>query len=284
MSSQLAMSDEDLRPTAAAVPSVRDAPIPAYDPIASFSSRIEQLDAVAPMTDRTRANVIRALASIHPEERRRFIAKYKERLENLHTYGPAKYADFACWAYRRVRVAEWLELDRTPPMDILDIGMGPGSFAMVAQSMGHRVLGTDVADEWYGELCGLAGVERLIAPVERGERYRPTDRRFDLITIMLPVFHRKRVRGRREYWAVEEWQQLLAGLQRDLLKTGGGIFILMPLDIDDEGNQTYSPLLEWARSRGATLDRAVPNYPISYILFRPVGGDTFAPTQETITD
>ncbi|MBV9527569.1 methyltransferase domain-containing protein [Sphingomonas sp.] len=249
----------------------------AHDAFASFPERIAQLQAVLPMEERTRANLERSLTGIDAQERERFLATHGERLQDLATFGPAKYADFTYWAHRSALVAEWLDLDRSPPLDILDIGMGSGSFAMVVQSMGHRVTGTDVADEWYDELCRLAGVRRVVAPVERGADYRPVEDRFDLITIMLPVFHRRRVDGRREYWAVEDWRRFLAGLQRDLLKPGGAIFILMPLDKNDEGEESYSPVLAWAEARGATLGRTHPSQPIAHILWRPVEAETFAP-------
>ncbi|MBV9529341.1 class I SAM-dependent methyltransferase [Sphingomonas sp.] len=249
---------------------------PECDALAPFEERITQLNAISPMSPRSLANLRRALASIDPDERERFIAENRERLADVRTQGPAKYADFAYWADRSVAIAEWLDLDHAPPMDILDVGMGSGSFAMVAQSMGHRVLGTDVANPWYGQLCRLAGVERLVAPVERGQTYRPVDRRFDLITIMLPVFHRKPNAGRRPiYWTVEDWRSLLEGMQRDLLKSGGSIFILMPLEQNDDGTQSYSPLVEWAGRRGARLDRRSPGEPISRILFSGVTAETF---------
>jgi methyltransferase family protein len=251
---------------------------PAFDAFASFQTRIDELDAEAPMSPRTKANLRRSLATIDPAARDAFLAEHEDRLQDIRTQGPAKYADFAYWAQRSTLVAEWLDLDTSPPLDILDIGMGSGSFAMVAQSMGHRVVGTDVVNPWYDELCRLAGVKRIVAPVGRGEAYQPPlEGRFDLITIMLPVFHRTRViGGRPDYWSVEDWRALLRGLQRDLLKPEGSIFILMPLEQNEDGEQTYSPVVRWAESRGAILDRR-PGVPISRIYFHPVLPDTFAP-------
>jgi SAM-dependent methyltransferase len=227
------------------------------------------------MSERRRTNLERALASVDPEARAAFIEKHRDKLEDIETLAAVKYADLGYWALRNVLLAEWLDLDRSPPLDVLDIGTGSGNFCMVVQSMGHRALGTDVADEWYDELCKVTGVERLVAPVVRGERYAPVDRRFDLITIMLPAFHRKRVNGKREYWSVEDWRQFLLGLVQDLLNPGGRIFILLPLDKDDEGKLSYSPLVEWARERGARLDRTYPRGPVRHILFAPATEETF---------
>jgi len=246
-----------------------------HDALCSLEERVEQLHNEWPLTDRNRRNLIRALESMDLGAREAFISKYAGRLEKVDAVNSLKYSDFAYWARRNVVIAEWLHLDNSRPLDILDIGAGPGSFGMVASSMGHRVIGTDVADDWYNELCKVTGAARLVAPVIRGERYKPVDARFDLITIMLPVFHRKRVAGKREYWSVEDWRLFLLGLAEDLLQPNGQIFILMPLDKDDSGNLSYSPLLEWSRQRGAQIDRTFPNKPVKHIHFQRAAAETF---------
>lgn len=259
-----------------------DASARRHDALCPLPERIAQLQQLHAMSDRTRANLVRALATIDPVAREGFIGKYRNRLENIETLAAVKYADFGYWAHRNVLFAEWLDLDRSRPLDILDIGAGSGSFGMVAQSMGHRVVGTDTADDWYDELCKLTKVERLVAPVVRGQGYSPVDRQFDLITIMLPVFHRRRVNGKREYWPVEDWRLFLLDLVRNSLKRNGRIFILMPLDKDDEARLSYSPLVEWARDRGARLDRTLPNAPVRHILFDPATEETFGETAPEI--
>jgi len=247
-----------------------------HDALCSPEEPVKQLDRDWPLTDRTRRNLTRALQSMDLVAREAFVRKHRDRLENIDTLNSLKYSDFAYWARRNAVIAEWLDLDNSHPLDILDIGAGPGSFAMVVQSMGHRVIGTDVADDWYDELCKVTRATRLVAPVVRGERYKPLNARFDLITIMLPVFHRKRVAGKREYWSIEDWRLFLLGLVEDLLRPNGRIFILMPLDKDDGENLSYSPLLEWSRERGALVDRTFPNKPVRHILFPRVTEQTFA--------
>lgn len=246
-----------------------------HDALCSFADRVRQLEARAPLPERTRANLVRSLESIDPAEREAFLDKYRDQLQDIETLASIKYADLGYWAHRNVLLAEWLDLDHSVPLDILDIGAGSGNFGMVAQSMGHRVVGTDVDDPWYDELCKLTGVKRIVAPVMRGERYAPVDQKFDLVTIMLPAFHRRTVKGKREYWSVEDWRQFLLGLVRDLLKPNGRVFILMPLDKDDHGNLSYSPLVNWARERGARLDRTTPKGPVRHVLFDPANEEVF---------
>jgi SAM-dependent methyltransferase len=246
-----------------------------HDALCSLEERLDQLQSDWPLTERTRKNLIRALGSLDLGAREALIRKYRAQIENLDQFNSLKYSDFCYWARRDVLIAEWLELDNSSPLDILDIGAGPGSFGMVAQSMGHRVIGTDVADAWYDELCKVTRVTRLVAPVVQGARYKPVDARFDLITIMLPVFHRKRVAGKREYWSVEDWRLFLLGLVEDLLQPNGQIFILMPFDKDESGNLSYSPLLEWSRERGARVESAFPDKPVNHIHFQRTTEMTF---------
>jgi len=255
-----------------------------HDALCSFEERIEQLERQNPMSDRTRTNLQRALDSIDTDKRKAFLEKHAEKLDDIETVSSLKYADLGYWAYRNVLIAEWLELDRSEPIDILDIGTGSGNFLMVAQSMGHRAVGTDVSDAWYDELSDLTGVKRIIAPVARGERYNPVSDRFDLVTIMLPTFHRRKVDGKRQYWSLEDWRLFLLGIVNDLLKPGGTIFILMQFDKDEHGRSTYSPLMEWARERGAKLGRMTPADHVRLVLFDPAMPTTFGESRPVVSN
>ena len=261
---------EDVKEKAAA-----KAPVKRHDALCSFEERVQQLEQRTKMDERTRSNLVRALNSIDRGKRQAFIDRHREKLADIETLASAKYADIGYWAHRNVLLAQWLDLDSKQPLEILDIGMGSGNFSMVAQSMGHSSVGTDVYDAWYAELCDLMGVERVIAPVARDEPYRPVDRKFDLITMMLPAFHKKTVNRKREHWSIEDWRLFLLGLVKDLLKPGGAIFILMPLDKGPNGELSYSPLVEWSRERGARLDRTFPKGPVRHILFDPATEATF---------
>ena len=80
---------------------------------------------------------------------------------------------------------------------------------------------------------------------------------------------------------VDDWRAFLIGLTRDVLKPQGAIFIMMPLDKDDEGNLSYSPLVEWARERGAILDKTFSDGAVRHILFDPAAAETFAEAPPT---
>jgi hypothetical protein len=248
---------------------------PVTDIFCSFEDRLDRLQRETAMLASTRVNVLRALERIDLQERDAILEKYRNQLSSA-TFGFGKYADFVYWAFRNVRRAEWLGLEGFPPLDILDIGMGGGNFGMVCQTMGHRFVGTDVRNPFYSDLCRLAGVQRIEAPVRRGEVYRPIDQRFDLITIMVPNFHRREVDGKLEYWPLEDWKFLLRGLARDLLKDNGRIYIEMAFDRQEDGTPTLSPLVHWSADRAARMDRFPDGGFNGQILFYPATVDTFA--------
>lgn len=162
-----------------------------HDALCSLQDRVKQLECDWPLTERTRSNLSRALESLDLEAREAFIRKHRGRLENIDQLNSLKYSDFVYWARRNALIAEWLDLDNSPPLSILDIGAGPG---------------------------------RLV---------------------------------------------------EDLLQSKGQIFILMPLDKDDAGNLSYSPLLEWSRQRGARVATTFPSKPVKHIHFLEATEKTF---------
>jgi hypothetical protein len=245
------------------------------DPSRDFDASIAEISRRVSISITTRRNLERALSEIDQAARAALLDRCGDELRDFDPSGPLKFADFVVWAFRKLLIAEWLELDHSPPLNILDIGMGSGSFAMVARSMGHRVVGTDVPDPWYDELCEIAGARRVIAPVESGRPYRIEGCPFDLITIMQPTFHRSRKGGNvRQYWSINEWAAFLTDVTA-MLSSRGRIFLVMPLDKLDDGDRRYSQVLAWAQSRGATLDRPFPQSPVSYVCFTHPTAETF---------
>src|SRR6059058_1826745 len=105
-----------------------------HDALCPLEERVKQLDSDWPLTDRTRRNLMRALESMDLVAREELVRKHRGRLQDIDTLNSLKYSDFAYWARRNAVFAEWLDLDNSHPLDILDIGAGPGSFGMVAKS------------------------------------------------------------------------------------------------------------------------------------------------------
>ncbi len=75
----------------------------------------------------------------------------RAQVDNLPSNAPAywqhygKYLDVGKRLRINVERAQDLNLHRSPPLDILDIGCGGGFFLFIAESLGHRALGIDIA-------------------------------------------------------------------------------------------------------------------------------------------
>ena len=75
-----------------------------------------------------------------------------ERLREQYPYRPNArkinaYEDAAYWVDVNVKRVQDLWLDRSPPLQILDLGCGPGYFLYLCRLFGHEGLGLDPDDE-----------------------------------------------------------------------------------------------------------------------------------------
>ncbi|MFN2477324.1 MAG: class I SAM-dependent methyltransferase [Chthoniobacterales bacterium] len=161
-----------------------------------------------------------------------------------------KYLDVDKYLKLNARRVQDLDLHRSSPLDILDLGCGAGFFLFIAQSFGHRGLGLDtggipVFDDWVEML----GVERMIARISAGEPMPEPGQKFDLITGFSTAFQGGKKSWR---WGRAEWEFLLDDLVRHL-KPGGRIFFgLNPVY---EGDYYTPEILELFLERGAQVER-----------------------------
>jgi ribosomal protein L11 methylase PrmA len=93
---------------------------------------------------------------IHPVNSRRILAGINRTdLENLRERYPYRpnarkinaYEDAAYWIGVNVKRAQDLWLDRSRPLDILDLGCGAGYFLYLCRLFGHNGLGFDTDEE-----------------------------------------------------------------------------------------------------------------------------------------
>ncbi|MFM2100837.1 MAG: hypothetical protein RLZZ366_2376 [Pseudomonadota bacterium] len=214
-----------------------------------------------------------AIASIDPKKVRVLQKKYRSELVDFDPVGIYKYADLPYWIARNVALAKRLGLDGAAPLRILDIGMGAGHFAAVAQGLGHSVTGTDISVPLYNDIAAAFEVDRRIIPVVQGQPYPDVGGPFDRITIIWQVFDyiRSYPDGSRDYWPVADWILLL----RDLAKnhSAPNAIIHLELNLHIQGNDSFydQDLLDFCAEHGADMtlrDLGIVDLPVAGLLKR----------------
>jgi SAM-dependent methyltransferase len=169
----------------------------------------------------------------------------------------AKYADVPRWLERHTAKVQDLNLHRSPPREILDLGCGGGFFLFIARHYGHTGLGLDI-DEFplFGELTDLLGVPRVVWAIKPFEPLPQPDRKFDLITAFSTRFNRDP--DDTHVWNVPEWNFFLDDLATRL-RPGGQAFF----EINSGKTAEYYPAAVKAlfQKRGAKLERDYVFFP-----------------------
>src|SRR2546426_1061837 len=167
------------------------------------------------------------------------------------TAGYAKYANIEPWLrLNRERVQD-LNLQRSAPKRVLDLGCGGGFFLFILKNLGHSVLGLDIERVvLFTELLELFEVPRVVWKISAFEPLPDLGQKFDWITafsVNFNLYHPSK-----ERWGISEWDFFLRDLQRHLAPGGKIFFGLNPLYDGDY----YSPeLRDMFLSRGVHVER-----------------------------
>jgi SAM-dependent methyltransferase len=167
------------------------------------------------------------------------------------TAGYAKYANIEPWLkLNRERVQD-LNLHRSAPKRVLDLGCGGGFFLFILKNFGHSVVGLDVDRvPLFGELLELFGVERVVYKIDAFEPLPDLGQPFDWITAFSANFYLYHPAKKR--WGTEEWDFFLRDLQHHLVPGGKIFFGLNP----SYNGGYYTPeIRELFLSRGAAIER-----------------------------
>ncbi len=174
----------------------------------------------------------------------------------------AKYADRRYWLLLNIQRAVQLNLHQSKPLQILDIGCGPGFFMAVTRAAGHECSGVDAPESYmtpterrmYSELLEALHCKSHVSPLLI-ERFVPLPfegRTFDLITAFWICFNRHR---EPDTWGVEEWRYFVEDASQHL-KEGGRILLELNEDAERFGAMRFydEATLEYFRSVG-TVDK-----------------------------
>jgi SAM-dependent methyltransferase len=194
---------------------------------------------------------------LHPLDPQRFLAKLDPKrvhqIQARYASSPvqiAKYANIERWIRLNIERVQDLQLHRSPPKDILDLGCGGGFFLFICQQLGHRSLGLDL--EWFPlftELLDLFQIERRTWEIKPFEPLPDLGRKFDWITAFSTGFNRIK----KKPWGPREWEFFLTDLETRLQPRGKIFFALNP---EGKTGRYYSnKLRDFFLSRGAEIER-----------------------------
>ena len=167
------------------------------------------------------------------------------------TAGYAKYANIEPWLrLNRERVQD-LNLHRSEPKRVLDLGCGGGFFLFILKNLGHSVVGLDIDRvPLFGELLELFGVCRVVHKIDAFKPLPDLGQQFDWITGFSTNFYLYHPAKKR--WETAEWDFFLRDLQRHLAPGGKIFFGLNPLY---DGGYYTPEIRDLFLSRGADIER-----------------------------
>lgn len=225
-----------------------------YEPLHDIRGRSEEIARGLP-NDLEREIFWKTVDRIDLEAAEKLQEKWAPAFSEFDRTGPYKYADLPFWIAHKVRMAIQIGVHKSAPLQILDIGMGAGHFGAVCQALGHKVVGTDIVEPIYDDICELLKVERRIEPSARRKPLPDMGRKFDLVTIIWQVFHIMEYlpNGDRVHWTPEDWGFLFDDLIANHLKADGRIYVQLNPNISAEGEAFDAALVSWCEARGARV-------------------------------
>ncbi|MBV8977701.1 MAG: class I SAM-dependent methyltransferase [Alphaproteobacteria bacterium] len=193
------------------------------------------------------------LSEIDPDQYRRIQLHYLDPQIVERDSDVVKYLDPILWFESKLRLAWFLNLDKAPPMRILDFGTGPGHFPFVARFYGHDVTGTELpprigtfagSEHLYEALCTLYQVKRIGHWIKPNAPLEGLGGRYDLVTAFLAAFN---VDEKLKPWTADHWRVFLKSLKADVLTENGFLFMtLADGKLTPESWSYLASIAEWS--------------------------------------
>jgi SAM-dependent methyltransferase len=166
--------------------------------------------------------------------------KYPRAQADIHRFANVEY-----WIRINIERAQDLWLDRAAPLQILDLGCGPGYFLYVCRQLGHGGVGLDVDNvTLFRETTALLEVPRVIWRIEPHQKLPPFDRKFDLVTAHRICFHQTYPPGGNfpdGEWTSDDWQFFIDDIREHVLAPNG--HLLLDFNPRDDGRTFFTPQL-----------------------------------------
>lgn len=137
--------------------------------------------------------------------------------------GYSKYLDIRTWMASKLTYIYMLKLHKKKPIQILDIGTGPGYFPYLCSLYGHKVVAIDLdIVPMYNELIKFFHIDRRTWRIVKFEKLPDLGIRFDLVTAFMIKFNQH---DRPDQWGIEEWRFMLEDLKTNQIVKNGRIFL-----------------------------------------------------------
>lgn len=156
------------------------------------------------------------------------------RQASAKVYGD-KYLDISKFTLRDTRRARRIGLHASPPLSVLDIGAGTGTFCWVVQQFGHRAVALEPARSQERDSVDFSAVMRMLGvaqsqqtvraqtPIRRDDVLLPS-MRFGLVTAFFVMFDvTGDLRGQRHYWSADDYLFFLDDIRTNFLQPGGRV-------------------------------------------------------------
>jgi len=141
---------------------------------------------------------------------------YRPNARRINAYEDADY-----WVGVNVKRIQDLWLDRSPSLQILDLGCGPGYFLYLCRLFGHEALGLDPDEEpFFRGTTEHFGVRRVVARIHPHIPLPDLRKKFDLVTGHRVCFHRIRRAENGEWleWSSADWEFFINDVRTRFLK------------------------------------------------------------------
>jgi SAM-dependent methyltransferase len=137
-----------------------------------------------------------------------------------------KYLNASVFVKVALACAYRLNLHRSAPKTVLDVGTGAGYFPLVCRHFGHDVTACDVNDDAVlNDITALLGVDRKPWRVTAFENGPSFGHRFDLVTAFQLGFDRSETDGKVVFWREKEWDFFLRDLAVNYLNPDGEVML-----------------------------------------------------------
>jgi len=183
-------------------------------------------------------------------DQQRYQAIYNKYHNADPSPGYSKYLDFSAHIARAVYHIHQLNLNRSQPQKILDIGSGAGYFPLACKYYGHDAQGLDMDTiPMYNELKNLVGLSWTPYRIEAYKPFPVFSHKFDTITAFQIMFNRLPTG---QLWGIDEWKYFLEDLKANVFKEHGTLYIGFNTIQKHEHHQLQE-IIEFMQSLGGIL-------------------------------